>query len=182
MSTKGTLAISKARPPESSWCLYEELFENEVVYLELTGVRAELLGHVNWKAASFALHLSTQMAEDLGIASLVEPTQWQTIVDPDWTAWEVDTLWLAESRADAPTPWRLYAQPQNPGLVILAVDHVHGELACWPNTSTRVVLRLPVTLAAELGLSSLVAPEQWASVCNTEKWGGKPADPVPASI
>ncbi|HDR8948426.1 TPA: hypothetical protein QDA71_005492 [Burkholderia vietnamiensis] len=85
MSTKSTIRYHHGKGGEPSWHLYEEAFEkDDVVYLELEGVQADIVMIDSaWaKAGTVLLRLPVETAKQLGLQTSV-PSEQESACDPD---------------------------------------------------------------------------------------------------
>ncbi|MFM0114959.1 hypothetical protein [Paraburkholderia nemoris] len=75
---------------------------------------------------------------------------------------------------DGNPSWQLYEEVFEAGVVYLQLEGVPvdfttlGNMEHGPGT---VRLRLPTETAKQLGLHSIVPPEQWERACDPSKWG-----------
>lgn len=80
MSTKATLAHHSSESDDPSWHFYEEVFEKDVVYLELTDVSVELRT-LEQGGAAVVVRLPLATAEQLGLTYKVTPERWALVRD-----------------------------------------------------------------------------------------------------
>ncbi|MBC8641578.1 hypothetical protein IAG25_32665 [Caballeronia sp. EK] len=83
MGTKGTLAVTDPADGKPGWRLYEELFENGVVYLEFKGVKIEELRTSTGEGADLVVRLPIETAKQLGLHTVVPPELWEAAADPE---------------------------------------------------------------------------------------------------
>lgn len=82
MSTKATLTHYIGTAGEPSWHFYEDVFQSDAVYLELTGVSVELRT-LEEGGATVVVRLPLATAEQLGLTSKVVPERWARVCDSD---------------------------------------------------------------------------------------------------
>ncbi|MGF6965753.1 hypothetical protein OKW43_002781 [Paraburkholderia sp. WC7.3g] len=82
MSTKATLSHHVSTAGEPSWHLYEEVFEEGVVYLELRGVNVEL-STLEKGGVIVTIRLPTETARQLGLHTQVEAERWTRVSNQD---------------------------------------------------------------------------------------------------
>lgn len=115
MSTKSTIAGHEGTGDEPSWHLYEECFEEGVVYLQLDGVHIEELAtREKGSGALLVVRLPVVTAEQLGLHSTVSPERW-----------------ASAAKGFDPTPEGL----ENLGRFIAASKDQQGEQPATPQSS-----------------------------------------------
>ncbi|MGF6956610.1 hypothetical protein [Paraburkholderia youngii] len=84
------------------------------------------------------------------------------------------TLAYHPAEGDEPS-WHLYEEVGESRVVYLELEDIDVELFARERYSRehggRVVLRLPIKTATQLGLASIVPPDRWESACNPDKIG-----------
>ncbi|MHA6821397.1 hypothetical protein ACQUKI_07595 [Ralstonia pseudosolanacearum] len=78
------------------------------------------------------------------------------------------TLANHASEGNEPT-WHLYEEVFETGVLYLELCGVSAVLNTRDQGGADVVLRLPIETAKQLGLHTIVSPEQWERACGSEK-------------